>query len=198
MIRYCPEAGSFFDGENDLTQCEHHTFNFSSTGFFTPLNRNGEPLYESAFPLFNKMCGHLLWLLLWTFVVVFSNWLGPKTYLKTINPLLIGLIVLHLFLLGLRFTSLLLTGGIKSLFAPPLWVRITRQFQKGKGIELLKEYHLERHPGLLANLALAKALLQQPDASKEAVEKALDLCPKHPALQTLYHQLASQNFSLNR
>ena len=63
---------------------------------------------------------------------------------------------MHIFLFGARLTTLLLKGGVIPIFFPPLWMRLTRQFQKGAGEELLKKHALEEHPGLLANLALAQ------------------------------------------
>lgn len=107
-----------------------------------------------------------------------------------------GFIFFHLFILGIRLTALLLVGGLKPIFSPPLWVKLTNQFQKGAGYSLLEQHHLQSHPGLLANLALAKAIRGEEGESKSALEKALKLCPTHPALQALYHHLARYQFNL--
>ncbi len=198
MIRYCPESHRLYRGDEELTRLGKNSFNFSSSGFFTLLNSKGEPLYDISLPLFNKVCSHLLWIILWASLIIATNLLGPTTYLKTTNPLLMSLLVLHIFLLGCRLTNLLIYGAIKPIFSPPLWIKLTRQFQKGEGLDLLKKHHLEDHPGLLANLALTKAYLNKPQAAKEILDKALDLCPQHPALQTLYHTLAQNDFSIAR
>ena len=197
MIRYCPKSHSIFDGDTDLTTLGKYRFNFSEKGIFTLMNRKGEPLYELAFPLFNKVCSHLLWILLWTLLIAVTNLFGPTTYLKTTNPLFMSLIFFHLFLFGGRLTQLLLVGGCRAIISPPLWIRLTRQFQKGAGVELLKRHRLENHPGLLANLSLIKAQLGDSEASELTLSHALELCPKHPALQALYHHLAAKNFSIS-
>ncbi len=196
MIRYCPESHTIFDGEVDLTKCGGYTFNFSTKGLFTLLNRKEEPLYEIALPLFNKVCSHLLWMMLWIFLIALTNFFGPTYYLKTSNPLFMSLIFFHLFFFGIRLTSLLVAGGIQAIFSPPLWVHITKQFQRGEGFALLEKHQLQRHPGLLANLALSKALQGDYKTAKDAINQALDLCPKHPALQALYHHLAQHSFTL--
>lgn len=198
MIRYCPESHAIFDGDNDLTRLGKYRFNFSEKGIFTLMNRRGESLYEMAFPVFNKVCSHLLWMLLWTLLIGVTNFFGPTTYLKTTNPLFMALIFFHLFIFGGRLTQLMLVGGVKAICAPPLWIKLTRQFQKGEGIELLKKHKLENHPGLLANLSLIKAQLGESDASKEILSHALEICPKHPALQALYHHLASNEFLISK
>lgn len=98
-----------------------------------------------------------------------------------------SLVFFHLFVVGCRFTSLVIHGGFLAILFPPLWIRITRKFQKSEGIQLLKRYHLEKHPGLLANLALIQMNRSEVQQARETLKLALDILPDHPTLNALFN-----------
>ena len=163
-----------------------YAYGFTSSGFFTLINRDGEPLYDATIPLCEKLGSHLIWIFLWIVLIIASNLLLPDQYVFIIDCVLMSLIFFHLFLFGCRLTTLLLKGGFRPVFFPPLWMRLTRQLQKGEGLECLKEHKLEEHPGLLVNLALIQFTRDQKQEGQQTLRRALSLCPDHPAIQQIF------------
>jgi tetratricopeptide (TPR) repeat protein len=170
-------------------QCGKYKYMFTASGFFTLANKADEPLYDQALPLFEKAMSHLIWTFCWISLILASYLFLPRVWLYYTDRFLMALIFVHLFFFGCRLTSLLLKGGIKPILLPPLWVRITRQLQKGKGLELLAKHHLEKHPGLLANLALIQYGKSDYAAAKHTLSQALLYSPNHPILLELQQAL---------
>lgn len=163
-----------------------YTYGFTSTGLFTLINKNGEPLYEETIPICEKLGSHLLWIFLWIVIIVASNLFFSDTVVRVVDRLFMTLIFFNLFLFGCRLTTLLLKGGFKPIFFPPLWMRLTRQLQKGKGIELLKNHKLDTHPGLLVNLALVQFSRDQFTEGRHTLRQALALYPDHPDILQIF------------
>jgi hypothetical protein len=155
--------------------CDGYTFNFTSSGLFTLVDKEGAPLYEQTLPLFEKLISHLVWIFFWVVLILTTHIFVPPSWLAVTDRLFMGLIFFHLFFFGCRLTSLLLKGGLKPILFPPLWIRLTRKLQKGHSIELLRKYHLEDHPGLLANLALAQFAREQHIEARQTLQRALTL-----------------------
>ncbi|MCC5832090.1 MAG: hypothetical protein JJU12_03505 [Chlamydiales bacterium] len=164
-----------------------YTYGFTSYGLFTVIDKEGQSLYSEAIPLCEKLGGHLLWIFLWIVVLVASNLFCPDSVILIIDRIFMSLIFFHLFLFGCRLTSLLLIGGFRPIFFPPLWMRLTRELQKGQGIEILKKHNLSDHPGLLVNLALVQLSREQIDEGRHTLRHALALCPGHPDLISIHH-----------
>lgn len=163
-----------------------YTYGFTSSGLFTLMNKDGEPLYEEAIPLCEKLGSHLLWIFLWIVGIVSANLLFSDSIVLVVDRVFMTLIFFHLFLFGCRLTSLLLKGGFRPIFFPPLWMSLTRELQKGKGIEILKKHNLSDHPGLLVNLALVQFSREQINEGRQTLHRALSLCPDHPDLLTIF------------
>lgn len=162
---------------DDFTRCGKYTFDFAPSGFFTLMNKKGEPLYENSHPFFDKVVGHALWIAIWLTLTLFTHPLCDRLFMT--------FIFIHLFLLGCRLTTLLLNGGFRPLLFPPLWVKLTRSLQKGHGLELLQKFNLHQHPGLLANLALIRYSRGDYQAAQTLANQALILAPDHPHLTQL-------------
>lgn len=166
-----------------------YTYGFAPSGLFTLVNREGEPLYDEAIPLYRKLFSHLVWIFLWIVVISTTNLLFSQILL--INRIFMSLIFFHLFLIGYRLTTLLLKGGFRPIFFPPLWIRLTRELQRGKGIELLKKHNLHEHPGMLVNLALVQFNREHVSDGRQTLSHALALCPDHPDIQQIYAHMIS-------
>lgn len=160
-----------------------NAFYFNESGFFGLVNKRGEPLYEQALPFFQKACSHLVWIFFWIALILTCQMLFPTQRLT--DRLFMILIFFHLFLFGCRLTSLLLTGGLRPILFPPLWVKLTRKLQKGEGIALLQKYHLENHPGLLSNLAITQYARGEYADAQKSITLALSYANNHPILLTL-------------
>jgi len=170
---------------------ERYFYDFTTSGFFTLVNQNGEPLYEKALPFFEKAYSHLIWIFLWFTLIAFSHFACPTVWHFFCDRILMILIFFHLFIFGCRLTSLLLKGGLWPILFPPLWVRLTRRMQKGLGLELLKSKDLAAHPGLLANLSLICFIQKRHREAEQALHLALNILPDHPhllLLQQAYEQ----------
>jgi len=163
-----------------------YAYGFTSSGLFTLLNKDGESLYDEVVPLCEKLGSHLIWVFLWIVVIVASNLLFSDSVVTIVNRVFMSLIFVHLFLFGCRLTTLLIKGGFKPIFFPPLWMRITRELQKGKGAEVLKKHSLEEHPGLLVNLALVQFSREQTHEGRQTLRHALSVCPDHPAILQIF------------
>ncbi len=168
----------------------YYTYGFTSSGLFTLINKGGESLYDKAIPLLEKLGSHFLWIFLWIVVLVASNLIFSDP--KLINRLFMSLIFFHLFLVGCRVTSLMLNGKLKPLFFPPLWIRLTRELQKGGGIEILKKHTLDTHPGLLVNLALTQFTQGHAQEGQATLKHALSFCPDHPDILQICAQLLTK------
>ncbi|NGX61531.1 MAG: hypothetical protein K940chlam9_01018 [Chlamydiae bacterium] len=190
MIHYSEETNSIYFGEQDLTKVGRYTFNFTPSGLFTLVDKQGEPLYTKALPLFEKSGSQLIWIFFWLTLILFAQTFIPL--FPRIQLIFMGMVFVHLFILGLRLTSLLLYGALKPFLFPPQWVRITRKLQKGAGIALLQKHQLERHPGLLVNLALAHQSRGETTQAKVHLQQAHNLCPTHPFLN---HLLTHNHFT---
>ncbi len=151
-----------------------YTFGYAPSGHFTLLNKWGEPFYERALPLFQKVLSHLLWLVL--FLI-----------LTRLHPWFMAFVFFSLFLLGMRLTALMLSGGLRPILFPPLWVRLSNQLRRGADERILAKHGLEKHPGLLTNLILSQ--LHTPSNALVTTERALELYPDHEVLQSLYNFL---------
>jgi hypothetical protein len=168
------------------TQEGRDTFHFTPSGLFTLVDKEGEPLYEKALPFFEKVVSHLLWILLWLALIWASHAVCSVKWLYFTDRILTLLLFFHLFLLGCRLTTLLLKGGLRAILFPPLWVKLTRQLQKGAGLELLQKYDLHNHPGLLANLSLAQYRRGQYRDAHQTLTQALAHAPDDPVLLELF------------
>lgn len=138
-----------------------YTYGYTESGLFTLLDKKGEPLYPKGYFLLDKVLSHFIYITIWALLILLSAWYAPTAITKYSNPLLMSLLLINLFFLGCRLTSLLMIHPLKPLFFPPLWMRITKKIAKGADFELLKEYNLETHEGLLANLNLAQQLREK-------------------------------------
>lgn len=161
-----------------------YAYGFTPTGFFTLISREGESLYEETIPLCEKLGSHLIWIFLWASVAAFFNLFSFPIFF-VLSRFVMAMIFLHIFLFGCRLTTLLMKGGFRPIFFPPLWIRVTRQLQKGGNFTLLKRYHLDRHPGLLVNLALIEFSRRNDNEGRQALQRALAISPEHPVLQEL-------------
>lgn len=157
-----------------------YSYGFTNRGLFTLLNKNGEPLYNTVIPLIYKLGSHLLWILIWFIGLFFLDF--PRLFTS--------LIIFHLFLFGCRLTALLLKGGFFPLLFPPLWMRLTKRLYRGEGFELLKRYNLERHPGLLVNLARAQLGRDQQEEGLKTLQTAYAYSD-HPAIGQMLEYLTS-------
>lgn len=164
-------------------------FNFTETGLFTLVDRDGEPVYPQILPIFDKLISHCLWILLWGGYILLHHYLFPTLLREGVDKFLMSVIFVHLFFLGCRLTTLLLKGGLKAIFFPHLWMRITRRLCKNPSLELLRKYHLETHPGLLANLALAHISREEFSAARSALELAMKQAPENPIFPELLKRL---------
>jgi hypothetical protein len=162
-----------------------YTYDFTSSGFYTLVTKDGEPLYEKAFPYFEKVYSHLIWMLIWTCLILLSRILAPASWLTFMDLFFMSLIFLHLFLFGCRLTSLLLVGGLKPFLFPPVCVRLTRKMQQNPCLDILKSKNLASHPGLLVNLSLIQHIQGRRSEAKETLRLALDILPDHPHLHFL-------------
>ena len=161
-------------------RCDNYTFDFTASGFFTLVDSNGEPFYEQALPLFERVVSHLMWIFFWLALILTTQFFAWSTYA---SPLLMGLIFVHLFFAGCRLTTLLITGGLKPILFPPLWIRLTRKLQKGGGIELLEKYNLHNNPGLLTNLSLIYLTRGERQEALNTLHNALSKAPDNPYLK---------------
>lgn len=183
-----------WDGDLELTRDGSHIFNFTSSGFFTLVDRTGAPLYNKVFPLFIKATSHLIWSIMW--LVIYLGLSLFFTLPKVVLLIFLGLLVFHSVCFLFRMVKLLMIKGVRPLISPPKWIKVTRRLQKGADLSYLEEQKLNKHPGLLANLALLESLRGNPTAAKYALQLAIKLCPDHVALNKLYHHLASQKFTM--
>ena len=152
-----------------------YSYGFTSSGLFTLITKDGEPLYAQTIPLAEKLASHLLWTLFWV-------------ALSLLTPLFMPLIIVHLFIFGCRLTTLLIKGGVRPLLFPPLWIRLTRALQKEPSLAPLKKHNLQNHPGLLSNLALIHYTQNRPQQGRETLQKALSLSD-HPDLLQISENL---------
>lgn len=155
-----------------------YQFGFTPSGFFTLINKEGEPLYEQALPFFEKAVSHLVWGFFWVALILISNFFLSKNTLYWTDRFFMTMIILHLFLFGCRLTTLLLLGGLKPILFPPLWIKITRKLQKGGDLQLLTKYQLQNHPGLLINLALVQYTRKENKEAEQNLKKAFTLAPE--------------------
>jgi hypothetical protein len=169
-------------------------FDFAESGLFTIVDSNGACFYEQVFPFFEKTVSHLIWIFFWMSLILASTCFCPQTWLRLSNPLFMIFIFIHLFLFGCRLTTLLLKKGLKPILFPPLWIRVTRKLQKGSGLELLKKYSLETHPGLLSNLARVYYNKGEIDQAAKVLRLALVYAPDNQFLRAfLMHALQLLN-----
>lgn len=173
----------------------HYEYGFTPSGLFTILNKKGESYYNVVLPLFEKLGSHLIWIFLWIVAILVSNLLFSPHVLRLPNLLMMSLIFVHLMIFGSRLTHLLLQGGCLAVLFPPLWIRITRQFQKGKGTELLEKHKLRDHPGLLVNLGLIQIDSGRLAEGKQRLEEALVSAPGHPIIEQIYTTLSTKDKS---
>ncbi|MCH9610426.1 MAG: hypothetical protein S4CHLAM81_12720 [Chlamydiales bacterium] len=143
--------------KNQLMNDGKYTYGFTDAGMFTLLDKKGEPLYPKGLPLLDRVLSHLIYITIWALAILITALFCPIQVLRITNPLLMTLLIINLFFLGCRFTSLCMISPLKPLIFPPLWMRITRDIAKGAGIEALQKHGLEEHEGLLANLKLASS-----------------------------------------
>jgi hypothetical protein len=176
-----------------FTICGRYRFDFTSSGLFTLVDKEGEPLYERALPFFEKAMSHLVWIFFWMSLILASHFFLPLSWLKTTDRLLMALIFFHLFFFGCRLTTLLLFGGLMPILFPPLWIRLTRKLQKGAGFELLTKHALHTHPGLLTNLALVQYTHGESQAACQTLRRALSYAPDHPLLLELIKVCAERS-----
>lgn len=168
-----------------------YEYGFTDRGVFTLLTKKGESLYAYAIPLCEKLGSHLLWVFFWLVLILVSNLFFSDRVVFMSGRVFMSLIFVHLFIFGCRLTTLLIKGGFRPVFFPPLWIRLTRQFQKGSGIELLKKHQLDTHPGLLVNLALTQLNREEPEKGHQTLVQALHHCPDHPEIQQIVTACAS-------
>ena len=171
-------------------RCGSYLFDFTSSGLFTLVDKQGEPLYEKAFPFFEKALSHLVWIFLWLTFILMSHYLLPRSWLCFTDRGLMSLIFLHLFFFGCRLTHLLIGGGLKPILFPPLWIRLTRKLQRDAGLEILKAHRLEHHPGLLVNLSLIHFTQGRSAEAEQTLRLALSHLPGHPHLIQLLHAIS--------
>ncbi len=174
-----------FVQKNDNKYGPRFFFDFTSSGLFTLVNQEGDSLYEQILPFFEKSVSHLLWISLWLTLILLSHLFLPQSMLNISDFAVMALIFFHLFFFGCRVTPLLLKGGLKQTLFPPLWIRLTRKLQKGKGIELLEKHNLHAHPGLLTNLALAQVQRGELNLAYNTLQLALMHAPNHPIITNL-------------
>jgi len=166
-------------------------YNFLPSGFFTLLNHKGEPYYEVARILVERLVSHLVWIFCWVVLILTIHFFNFEKLIYFSDRFFTALIIANLFLFGCRLTTLLLRGGIRPVLFPPLWIRLTRRMQKGGGLEVLKRHDLQEHPGLLANLAIAELSRKDCKSAKLTLREALKFCPYHAALLELEGALNS-------
>lgn len=129
--------------------------------------------------LLKKQLAHLLWITLWVTLLCFFS----------LPLLFIPLILFNGFCFTTRLIHFLSEEGTKVLFFPPLWEKLSRRMKKGEGYELLLQYHLTEHPGLLYNLARTELEREEKEKARQALQKALYLEPKHPLFLKLQQSL---------
>ncbi|MCH9625806.1 MAG: hypothetical protein S4CHLAM123_09860 [Chlamydiales bacterium] len=157
------------------------------------MNKKGEPLYDGALPLFEKVLSHLIWVFFWLVLILVSHLFLPQSWMHFADKILMSFVFVHCFIGGCRLTTLLLHGGLAPILFPPLWVRLTRRLLKGEGMELLSKHNLERHPGLLSNLALMHYHRNESTQAMDVIKKALMYAPDHPILQELQEILMTRD-----
>lgn len=159
-----------------------YLYGFTNKGLFTLFNKRGEPFYDVVIPLINKLGSHLIWIIFWM----------QGLFFLTLPYLFMSLIIFHLFLFGCCLTALFLKGGFFPLLFPPLWIRVTKQLHCGRsGFELLKRYNLERHPGLLVNLAHVQLRMNQQEEGVKTLYAAYEYSD-HPLIGQMLEFLTSK------
>ena len=141
-----------------------YNYGYTESGLFTLLDKKGEPLYPKGYFFLDRVLSHLIYITFWTVLILVTAWYCPVKITRFSNPILMSLLMINLFFLGCRLTSLLMIHPLRPLFFPPLWMRLTKQIAKGADITLLEKHNLENHEGLLANLRLARQLMNKNDS----------------------------------
>ena len=168
-------------------QCGRYLFDFTPSGLFTLVNKEGDALYDLSLPYFEKSFSHLVWIFFWSALILFSYLFKHNWHYWT-DRLFMALLIVHLFFLGCRLTTLLLMGGLRPILFPPLWIKLTRRLQKGAGIELLKKHQLHTHPGLLTNLALIHYSRGELHKAHTTIQEAMHYS-NHPILTAILSHL---------
>lgn len=150
-----------------MMESEGYRFGIATSKKFAILDDQGRELRLVLQLLLKKIFFHIGCLCLWTVLLLATPYF--------LFFLLLGF--LNFFCLIFRLVHFLLDGGARLLYFPPLWEKLTERIESGEDFTLLKQYHLENHPGLLYNLARVEKRRGNLEKAKEALILAQKLAP---------------------
>ncbi len=205
--KYCPECDSIIrdghsishDSKLHFACTEDAYFSFVGTehekkvGFFKDKHCHGSQSFHTRVKnVTDHVKSHGIWLVFWGLIISLVTLFADSPL--TLFALMI-LCFIHVTLIGYYFTGLLLSHSIRPLLFPPLWHKITRLIQTGKiedAKKILQFHKLTDHPGFIYNFALAAFKSEQYELAWNYLNRALELCPNHPAFLALAAHYASK------
>lgn len=199
--RYCPECQAIYRGDDVLTSDGSNAFNYCPSGYFQLLSEKSprfegtsvtfQSFQEALRPTVQKICGHILWMSVWSALVAVIWWsykwgfIVGESLVTTSIPILVSLSLVSFLFIGYFATGLALRRSLKPLLKLPPWEKWTRSIQKGRLTKAEKSIPNPSHPGLLSNLALGFHFHKNPVKARHYLDQALALCPEHSALKSL-------------
>jgi hypothetical protein len=195
-VGFCPECLAMLDGGRNLCIERGYLYNFCGDGWFDFLGCDrDEPrslpsmMGGNGFLPFSKVSGrylrkigsHFLWILLW----VVGWWLArllPEPYNNLTGYALLFLCFTSALFMSSYILTLFFKGWLRPALLNPAWGRLILRMRRRLPTTLSES--LEEHPGFLSNRALLTGQLTY-------LERAVELCPTHPALLELMTRLTS-------
>lgn len=197
QVGFCPECLSMVDGDRNLCAQRGYLYNFCGDGWFDFLGCDGdEPRSLPAmvggkgFLPFRRVCkrfvrkigSHFLWMLLWVGLWWPAKFL-PQPYNYFAGYLLLFLLFIGCVCISSYVLTLFFKGWLRPLLLSPKWGRLVSKMRRRLSVSL-QSCALEEHPGFLSNLALLTG-------QSSHLERAVELCPTHPALLELMARSSS-------
>lgn len=169
-------------------------------------DRSPMSFYDEVSPVVSKIFGHVLWGSMWLGIVLavwypftwgWLAWtgLGAKQapYVAQALYLLMLAVVVHVVFVGYYVTGLVMSRSVIPLIFPKFPEKLARLVRRGRVAQaeaLLTGSDQERHPGLLADLAVGYSLQGNTQKAWHYLQKAIDRCPNHPFLLNLAKEWA--------
>lgn len=194
-VSFCPECLSMVSGGRNLCIEGGYLFNFCKDGWFDFLGCDGDQprslpamvqgegflsFRSLSRPYLAKIGSHGLWMSLWGLLWWPAARL-PQPYNYFAGYLLLFLLFASCVFAGSYLLTLFFKGWLRPVVMLPRWARLILRMRRFRSAELRG---LEEHPGFLSNMALRSRDLSY-------LERAISLCPTHPALLELMASLSA-------